>query len=213
MAVIRSATAVPAATVAGQELRVAVITTGSDVFDDRDLVDRFCLPELRRYCRARNLTFGEVTLVTGSETARDLSANRVASVLDTIRRDRPIVILLLGRVRGASVPERVLLSRGLLSRHPWLEHVADAGLSLAEIALFEGILDNPLMSDRLIVSVRETTVRGREARRSAEPLVQLAARIRNDGIALISGYEDRRALADRINSELTALVDRLVPTS
>lgn len=213
MAVIRSATAVPGASIAGQELRIAVITSGTDVFEDRDLVDRFCLPELRRYSRARNLSFSEVALVTGAETSRELTANRVASVLDTIRRDRPIVIFLLGSVRGVSVPERVLLSRGLLTRHPWLEHVAGAGLSLAEIALFEGILDNPLMSDRLIVSIRQPAVRGREARRAAEPLAQLAARIHNDGISTISGYDDRRALADRIISDLTTMIDRTVPAS
>lgn len=211
MAVIRSATAVPGTTYAGQELRIALIASGSDVADDRDLIDRVCLPEVRRHCRARSISFAETALVTGEETARDLSANRVASVLDTIRRDRPIILSLLGRVRGTPVPERVLRSRTLLSRHPWLEHIAGEGMSLAEIAMLEGVLGNPLMSDRLIVAVR-TDVPSRAVKRRVDPLAALAGRVRDAGMATITGYDDdRRALADRLSAETIALVDKLRP--
>ena len=211
MAVLRRATAASGGITTGQDVRIAVIATGPDASEDRDLVDRFCLPEVRRHCRGRNIGFSESQLVTGSETARELTANHVAAVLDVLRRDRPIVVALLGRVRGVAVPARVLRSRGLLSRHPWLEHLADEGLSLAEIAVLEGVLGNPLMAGRVVASIRQPAAERRESRRPVDPLVRLAERVRSAGVTVVAGSDDRRALADRLCAELVSLVDQLLP--
>jgi nephrocystin-3 len=210
MAVIRRSAAGPGGTTSGQDLRIAVVASGTDVVEDRDLVNRFCLPEVRRHCRGRNIAFSETLLISGTETARELTAGHVAAVLDTIRRDRPVVVCLLGKERGTAVPARVLRSRSLLSRHPWLEHLADEGLSLAEIAILEGVLGNPLLAGRVVVASR-IDGRGRESRRASSPLARLTERCKAAGLPIINSYEDRRALSDRICQELIALVDRQLP--
>lgn len=211
MAVIRRASAGPGGIIAGEDLRIAIIASGPDVLEDRDLVDRFCLPEVRRHCRGRNISFTESLLISGEETARELTANHVASVLDVLRRDRPIVITLLGRARGTAVPARALRSRALLSRHPWLENLADEGLSLAEIALLEGILGNALMTARVVAAIRQPASGRRESRRPSDPLVRLAERLRSVGVASIVAGDDRRGLADKVCADVVALVDRLLP--
>ncbi|MBM3271051.1 MAG: DUF4062 domain-containing protein [Candidatus Sericytochromatia bacterium] len=189
-------------------IRVFVSSTFRDLQVERDLLVKRVFPQLRRRCESRGVTWGEVDLRWGITDEQRAEGRVLPLCLAEIQRCRPYFIGILGE-RYGWVPEE--LPPELLASEPWLADFA--GRSVTELEILHGVLNDPAMEGQAYFYFRDPAFPGdvADAREDRARLEALKERIRRSGFPVREPYPDPAALADLVQSDFEALIDRLFP--
>jgi nephrocystin-3 len=135
-----------------RSIRVFVSSTFRDMVEERDLLMTHTWPELRRYCRERQVEFIEVDLRWGVSEEQSTRKETLKLCLDEIRACRPFFIGLLGE-RYGWIPDDNALTDDLKEEQPWLKDMH--GKSVTELEILHGVLNNPEMAGRAFFYFRD----------------------------------------------------------
>ncbi|MBK6965759.1 MAG: DUF4062 domain-containing protein [Bacteroidales bacterium] len=120
--------------------------------DDRNALMTHCWPELRRFCRERQVELVEVDLRWGISEEQSTRKETLKLCLDEIRACRPFFIGLLGE-RYGWIPEDESFTADLKEEQPWLKDLH--GKSVTELEILHGVLNNPEMAGRAFFYFRD----------------------------------------------------------
>jgi len=122
-----------------RNIRVFVSSTFLDMHGERDVLTRFVFPEIREYCRKKNVHFFDVDLRWGVTENEFNNSSAIDVCLSEVDKCRPFFIGLLGD-RYGWVPDKYTVSDD-----PVLSWVADypAGRSITELEFYFGALQYP----------------------------------------------------------------------
>ena len=197
-------------------IRVFLSSTFRDFAEERDLLVKKVFPELRRLCRERQVELVEVDLRWGI-TEEEAQQGKVLPIcLGEIDRARPYFMGFIGD-RYGWVPEGSQYPAGIVEREPWLrEH--QGGKSVTELEMLHGVLNNPEMAGRAFFYFRDSNYsQGKggdylsEDADSASKLEALKDRIRASQFPVVEDYADPQALADKVRTDLRALIEEEYP--
>ena len=197
-------------------IRVFLSSTFRDFAEERDLLVKKVFPELRRLCRERQVELVEVDLRWGI-TEEEAQQGKVLPIcLGEIDRARPYFMGFIGD-RYGWVPEGSQYPAGIVEREPWLqEH--QGGKSVTELEMLHGVLNNPEMAGRAFFYFRDSNYsQGKggdylsEDADSASKLEALKDRIRDSQFPVVEDYADPQALADKVRTDLLALIEEEYP--
>ena len=197
-------------------IRVFLSSTFRDFAEERDLLVKKVFPELRRLCRERQVELVEVDLRWGI-TEEEAQQGKVLPIcLGEIDRARPYFMGFIGD-RYGWVPEGSQYPAGIVERQPWLkEH--QGGKSVTELEMLHGVLNNPEMAGRAFFYFRDSNYsRSKggdycsEDAASAAKLEALKDRIRASQFPVVEDYADPQALADKVRTDLLALIEEEYP--
>jgi hypothetical protein len=130
-----------------RRIRVFVSPTFRDMVEERDELMTQTWPELRRFCRERQVEMIEVDLRWGISEAQATRKETLKLCLDEIRSCRPFFIGLLGERYGWT-PGPEALTDDLKEEQPWLRGLG--GKSVTELEILHGVLNNPEMAGRCL---------------------------------------------------------------
>ena len=138
---------------ANRIVRVFISSTFRDFNDERDILAKFVFPELRRRARDRCVEVIGVDLRWGITEEAAQRGETLPICLREIDRSRPFFVGLLGERYGWT-PPREQISEQLVSDQPWLaEHIG--GMSVTELEIQYGVLNNPAMRGRALFFFRD----------------------------------------------------------
>jgi len=133
-------------------IRVFISSTFRDMMEERDAMMTHTWPELRRFCRERQVEFVEVDLRWGIAEEQSTRKETLKLCLDEIRACRPFFIGLLGE-RYGWVPDDDAFTSDLKEEQPWLKSIK--GKSVTELEILHGVLNNPEMAGRAFFYFRD----------------------------------------------------------
>jgi tetratricopeptide (TPR) repeat protein len=133
-------------------IRVFVSSTFRDMVEDRNELMTQAWPELRRFCRERQVELVEVDLRWGIAEEQATRKETLKLCLDEIRACRPFFIGLLGERYGWT-PGADAFTADLEEEQPWLRGLA--GKSVTELEILHGVLNNPEMAGRSFFYFRD----------------------------------------------------------
>ena len=133
-------------------IRVFVSSTFRDMVEDRDALMTHAWPELRRFCRERDVEVVEVDLRWGIDDAQSTRMETLKLCLDEIRACRPFFVGLLGE-RYGWVPGDDAFTADLNEEQPWLKDLR--GRSVTELEILHGVLNNSEMAPRAFFYFRD----------------------------------------------------------
>jgi len=202
-----------------RRVRVFVSSTFRDMIEDRDELMSHAWPELRRFCRERQVELVEVDLRWGISEEQSTRKETLRLCLDEIRACRPYFIALLGERYGWT-PGDDAFTADLCEEQPWLRDLK--GKSVTELEILHGVLNNPEMAGRAFFYFRDPayaqahgTDFQAEDRDSASKQTALKALIRKTcaakDIPLRENYPDPRRLAEMVLEDLRAAIDAQFP--
>jgi nephrocystin-3 len=137
-----------------RSIRVFLSSTFRDMVDERDALMAQTWPELRRFCRERQVELVEVDLRWGIAEDQSTRRETLKLCLDEIHSCRPFFIGLLGE-RYGWVPDSHAYSDDLCEEQPWLRGLA--GKSVTELEILHGVLNNPERAGRSFFYFRDPT--------------------------------------------------------
>jgi len=135
-----------------RRIRVFVSSTFRDMVEDRNELMTQTWPELRRFCRERQVELVEVDLRWGIAEEQSTRKETLKLCLDEIRSCRPFFIGLLGERYGWT-PGPDAYTADLEEEQPWLRGLA--GKSVTELEILHGVLNNPEMAGRSFFYFRD----------------------------------------------------------
>lgn len=136
-----------------RNIRVFVSSTFRDMEEERNLLMSQVWPQLRSFCRERNVEFVEVDLRWGITEEESIKHNTLKICLDEIKACRPYFICLLGE-RYGWVPPTDAYNNLILVEHEWLkEH---QGRSITELEVLYGVLNQPEIAGRSYFYFRDS---------------------------------------------------------
>ena len=135
-----------------RRIRVFVSSTFRDMIGERDELMTHAWPELRRFCRERQVELVEVDLRWGIAEEQSTRRETLKLCLDEIRACRPFFIGLLGE-RYGWVPGNDAFTPDLKEEQPWLKDLH--GKSVTELEILHGVLNNPDMAGRAFFYFRD----------------------------------------------------------
>ncbi len=135
-----------------RRIRVFVSSTFRDLVEDRNELMTHAWPELRRFCRERQVELVEVDLRWGITEEQSTRKETLKLCLDEIRSCRPFFIGLLGE-RYGWVPGDDAFTADLSEEQPWLRGLS--GKSVTELEILHGVLNNPEMAGRSFFYFRD----------------------------------------------------------
>lgn len=201
---------------AKNECRLFISSTFRDMMAEREHLVKHVLPAVRAFCRERGLQCTEVDLRWGI-TAEQARQGRIVGIcLDELHDHLPFFIGILGS-RYGWIPEAGEFEKqpDVLRRYPWLLRAVQAGRSIVEMEMVEGVLHNPGMAGRAIFYVRDPAVdRLRvepESSETAARLAELKWRIRTSGFPMREGFTCPEMLGRWVLEDLCAMIDRHHP--
>lgn len=196
-----------------QTIRIFLSSTFLDFEEERRLLVQQAFPALREKLRDRLVELVDVDLRWGI-SASDAEQEKILPVcLDEIDQCRPYFIGLLGE-RYGWVPGVEEYGGSVLERHPWLqEHRGQ--VSVTELEIRYGVLDQPIMHDRALFFFRQPAY---AERRGADFLADsnqskqsaLKDRIARLGLPVLH-YERPKDLVPLLEAKLWALLDHEFP--
>jgi tetratricopeptide (TPR) repeat protein len=183
-----------------REFRVFILSTFRDLHAEREYLRKHVFPEVRQRCRLRSVEFAEVDLHPPLRRGERPDEAYVNATLDEITRQCPYVIGVIG------------------SRYAWLPDAEGADpldRFLADIAIMEGLLENPLMSGRTFFFQRDRSV-------EADPVEtqddlsrlrteRLLSRIAADGFPIHCGFTSLEEFGSWVEEDLLGAIDRVHP--
>jgi nephrocystin-3 len=206
-----------------RRIRVFVSSTFRDMMGERDELMTHAWPELRRFCRERQVELVEVDLRWGIAEEQSTRKETLKLCLDEIRACRPFFIGLLGE-RYGWVPGDDAFTADLKEEQPWLNDLH--GKSVTELEILHGVLNNPDMAGRAFFYFRdpkyvESVPQDKKAdftaedTKSAEKQTQLKNLIRQTcaakKIPLRENYPDPLKLAALVLEDLKAAIEAQFP--
>jgi nephrocystin-3 len=202
-----------------RRIRVFVSSTFRDMVEERNELMTHAWPELRRFCRERQIEMVEVDLRWGIAEEQSTRKETLKLCLDEIRSCRPFFIGVLGE-RYGWVPGGDALTADLTEEQPWIR--GQSGKSVTELEILHGVLNNSAMAGRSLFYFRDPTyaeVRGRdylsENDAAANQQAALKALIRKtcseEYIPLRENYPDPRSLAIMVVEDLKAAIEGQFP--
>jgi len=202
-----------------RSVRVFVSSTFRDMMAERDELMTHTWPELRRFCRERQVELVEVDLRWGISEEQSTRGETLKLCLDEIRACRPFFIGLLGE-RYGWVPGDDAFTADLAEEQSWLKDLH--GKSVTELEILHGVLNNPDMAGRAFFYFRDPAyAQGRgadflsENAAAADLQTALKTTIRTTcaekNIRLRENYPDPRALATLVLEDLKAAIEDQYP--
>ena len=131
-----------------RRIRVFVSSTFRDMMAEREELMTHAWPELRRFCRERQVELVEVDLRWGIAEEQSTRQETLKLCLDEIHACRPFFIGLLGE-RYGWVPGDDAFTADLAEEQPWLKDLH--GKSVTELEILHGVLNNPEMAGRVVL--------------------------------------------------------------
>ena len=210
---------------ANREIRVFISSTFRDMHAERDYLISHVFPVIRRACRERQVEFTEIDLRWGV-TKEDAEQGKVVRIcLEEINRCRPYFLSLLGERYGWSPIAADLEHKAeLFALFPFLEKSLQAGLSVTEMEILHGVLDNPEMTEHCFFYLRDKALSHSLADSLCAPqdyfetdqhlqakLDDLKHQVRNSGLPVRDNYASIEALAELIKQDLLAVLDTQYP--
>jgi len=208
-----------------REIRVFISSTFRDMQEERHYLMSHVFPVVRRACRDRQVEFTEIDLRWGV-TQEEAEQGKVLRIcLEEINRCRPYFVSLLGDRYGWAPLDTDLDHKAeLLGLFPFLEDSLKAGLSVTEMEILHGVLDNPDMAEHCFFYLRDTGLSQSLADKfnasndyfeTESPLKAklsaLKARLRNSGLPVRDNYTNMEALGELIKTDLLAALDKQFP--
>lgn len=204
---------------AKQQMRVFLSSTFVDMQEERDYLVKKIFPSIKAECRRRGVDFVALDLRWGinEETAR--SGKVVEICMDEIVRSRPFFIGLIGG-RYGWIPKEddEAITEKLLMKYPWVKDCVSERLSITEMEMQFGVLNNPepinayfFQKDEIAVPRRFRDRRGSEA---AEKLAHLKSAVRtaaDEGRCTLNTYSSMKALGRQVHEALMRKIDELYP--
>lgn len=198
------------------ECRLFISSTFRDMMAEREHLVKHVLPAVRAFCRERGLQCTEVDLRWGI-TAEQARQGRIVGIcLDELHDHLPFFIGILGS-RYGWVPEAEEFEKqpDVLRRYPWLHRAVQAGRSIVEMEMVEGVLYNPGMAGRALFYVRDPAADAPraepESSEAAARLAELKWRIRTSGFPMREGFTSPEMLGRWVLEDLCAMIDRHHP--
>ncbi len=200
-------------------IRAFISSTFRDMIEDRNELMTHTWPELRRFCRERQVELVEVDLRWGIAEEQSTRKETLKLCLDEIRACRPFFIGLLGE-RYGWVPGDDAYTADLKEEQPWLKDTQ--GKSVTELEILHGVLNNPDMAERSFFYFRDPEYAGKrgadflsendEAQKKQDDLKQVIRTMCNaKNIPLYEYYPDPGALAALVLEQLKAAIEEEFP--
>ncbi len=133
-------------------IRVFVSSTFRDMIEDRNALMSHTWPELRLFCRERQVELVEVDMRWGIAEEQNTRKETLKLCLDEIRACRPFFIGLLGE-RYGWVPGSDAFTADLKEEQTWLEELQDK--SVTELEILHGVLNDPETAGRAFFYFRD----------------------------------------------------------
>jgi nephrocystin-3 len=201
-------------------IRVFVSSTFRDLHDEREELVKHVFPQLRKLCRERGATWGEVDLRWGVTEEQAERGDVLPICLSEIDQCRPFFIGILGE-RYGWVPGPENISARVRDAYPWLEqHVDD---SLTELEMWYGALAHHPMGTYAYFYLRDPSYAARlpsgsnpedfrpDNATERAKLQDLRERIRRSGYPVRDGYRDPTDLGKQVLADFTKVVESLFP--
>jgi len=209
--------------VINRRIRVFVSSTFRDMMEERNILMTHTWPELRRFCRERQVELVEVDLRWGIAEEQSTRKETLKLCLDEIRTCRPYFVCLLGE-RYGWVPGDDAFTADLKEEQPWLKDLH--GKSVTELEILHGVLNNPEMADRAFFYFRDPKyadtiseekksdflsedLASAARQTSLKNLIRATCALKN--IQLIETYPDPQTLAPIILEQLKDAIDKQFP--
>jgi len=204
-----------------RSIRVFVSSTFRDMMEERDALMTHTWPQLRSFCRERQVELVEVDLRWGIAEEQSTRKETLKLCLDEIRACRPFFIGLLGE-RYGWVPGDDAYTADLKEEQPWLKDLH--GRSVTELEILHGVLNNPEMAGRAFFYFRDPAyarIKGTgflpENGEAAEKQTALKNFIRKTckekNIPLQETYSDPGTLAALVLEQIKAAIETQFPKS
>jgi tetratricopeptide (TPR) repeat protein len=201
-------------------IRLFLSSTFRDMQAEREELLKRVLPQVRKLCQQRGVSWNEVDLRWGITEEQAQRGAVLPVCLAEIDRCRPFFLCLLGERYGwVPGPERIPAE--LRARYPWLDdHLDD---SVTEMEVRHAVLNQPGQPVHTFFYFRDPAYLDRlpsGARRqdyacendtARQKLAALKDEIRRSGQPVCEPYRDAVELGQRVLADLTALIDRLFP--
>jgi len=198
-------------------IRVFLSSTFVDFQEERSLLVKQVFPSLRRRAKSRGVDIVDVDLRWGVTAEQTEQGETLPLCLAEIDNCRPYFISLLGE-RYGWVPPADFYKPALLERQPWLKERM-GGASVTELEILHGVLRNPEMAGHALFYLRDPAYAhsqqeaGWVAENPAEQqrLQALKEQIRASGFPVEEGLANPQAIAERIEADLWAVIEREYP--
>jgi nephrocystin-3 len=200
-------------------VRVFVSSTFRDMMEERDALMTHTWPELRVFCRERQVEVVEVDLRWGIAEEQSTRNETLRLCLDEIRACRPFFIGLLGE-RYGSAPGREDFTQDLQEEYPWIEGLLGKGYT--EIEILHGVLNDPSMAGRAFFYFRDPAYslscgpdfcaesdESAGKQRTLKASVRAACEAAN--LPLTENYSDPHTLATLVLHQLKAAIEARFP--
>ena len=208
-----------------REIRVFISSTFRDMHAERDFLVSHVFPVIRRACRERQVEFTEIDLRWGVTKEEAEQGKVVRICLEEINRCRPYFLSLLGERYGWAPLDTDLEHKAeLFALFPFLVKSLKAGLSITEMEILHGVLDNPEMTEHCFFYLRDKALSHSLADSLCAPqdyfetdqrlqakLDDLKHQVRNSGLPVRDNYASIEALAELIKQDLLAVLDSQFP--
>ena len=126
-----------------RSIRVFLSSTFIDMQAERDYLVKYTFPAITKIAKQRHVDFSVVDLRWGVTEEEAITGKIIEVCLDEIKNTHPFFIGLLGDRYGWCPEEKdVKLSERVLEKYPWLIENLKKRMSITEIEMRYGILDN-----------------------------------------------------------------------
>ncbi len=204
-----------------RRIRIFISSVFKDMMEERDTLMTHAWPELRRFCRERQVELVEVDLRWGISEEQSTRKETLKLCLDEIHACRPFFISLLGE-RYGWIPGEDAFTGDLKEEQPWLIGLRDK--SLTELEILHGVLNAPEMAGRSFFYFRDPAyahARGpdflSESVDDAEKQATLKETIRAVSVArsipLRENYPSPAALVSLVLEDLKLAIDNEFPVA
>jgi len=200
-------------------IRVFISSTFRDMMDERDHLMKVTFPEIRKYCRERNVEFTEIDLRWGVTDEEAKEGKVIKICLDEIDKSRPFFIGILGERYGwVPLAEDYEKHKMIIEDHGWVGEDIQNGLSITEMEVQYGVLRNPAMKGHAYFYLRNEghapdSPDFKEVADSPEQnkLTRLREKLADQHEFPVSAFSTPEELGNQIREDLFTLVDFLFP--
>jgi nephrocystin-3 len=205
------------------EVRVFISSTFRDLQVEREYLVKKVFPELRDLCHSRGVAFTEIDLRWGITEAEAEQGNIIRVCLDEIEQHRPYFIGILGSRYGTTpnITDPDVMDE-MRVRYPWIEEAIRDEMSVTEMEIIHGVLNDPEVAlishfyfrHPLVDYVPPELARSSDpviAEADARKLEALKAKIRAAGLRVRENFTDSEILGAWVREDLLRLINSRHP--
>lgn len=200
-------------------MRVFLSSTFIDMQEERDYLVKKIFPSVKAECRRRGVDFVALDLRWGINEETVRSGKVVEICMDEIVRSRPFFIGLIGG-RYGWIPKEgdEAITERLLMKYPWVRDCVSEGLSITEMEMQFGVLNNPdpihayfFQKNELSISGKYKEKKGSDASRKLSLLKSAVKDAAESGKCGLMSYSSMKELGQQVYDALMAKVEELYP--